>query len=185
MVSSMNIGHAAMADWGFRHLTVRPTDYCLDVGCGGGANVKRLLAMAPQGIVKGVDYSEVSVEKTSSMNAQAIQAGRCVVLQGNVMNLLFARGYFDVVTAFETVYFWPDITEVFREIHRVLKDNGVFMICNEADGKNPKDEKWAAKIEGMRIYDADMLRAALTAAGFSRVEIDCNEKHWLCALARK
>ena len=185
MVKSMNKGHAAMAEWGFQHLQVQPTDCCLDVGCGGGANVKRLLSMTPGGVVKAVDYSEVSVQATTELNQRAIQEGRCVVLQGNVMDLLFARDCFDVVTAFETIYFWPDLTKAFQEVCRVLKDDGVFMICNEADGKNPKDEKWVKKIDGMRIYDEEQLRSILMQAGFTRVEIDTNDKHWLCAIARK
>ena len=33
----------------------------LDCGCGGGANIRRLLKKYPQSIVKDVDYSAVSV----------------------------------------------------------------------------------------------------------------------------
>ena len=38
----------------------------------------------------------------------------------------------DRVTAFETVYFWPELAQNFREVYRVLKPGGVFFICNEA-----------------------------------------------------
>ena len=39
-----------------------------------------------------------------------------------------------MVTAFETVYFWPELAQNFREVYRVLKPGGVFFICNEANG---------------------------------------------------
>ena len=39
-----------------------PDARVLDCGCGGGANIKRLLKKCPRGIVKGIDYSPVSVE---------------------------------------------------------------------------------------------------------------------------
>lgn len=49
MVSMMNIGHNAMADWGFRFLEVSPAAHALDCGCGGGANLKKLLKKCPGG----------------------------------------------------------------------------------------------------------------------------------------
>ena len=44
---------------------IRKSAYrCLDIGCGGGANVKKLLVKTPYGKVIGIDYSEVSVKCT-------------------------------------------------------------------------------------------------------------------------
>lgn len=43
MVNMMNTGHAALAEWGLTHIKIRDDDFCLDIGCGGGANLKRLL----------------------------------------------------------------------------------------------------------------------------------------------
>ena len=68
----------------------------------------------PEGIVKGIDYSPVSVEKARSLNRAAIQEGRCLVWQGSVERIIFAKDWFDAVTAFETVYFWPDLPQCFR-----------------------------------------------------------------------
>ena len=185
MVNSMNMGHSAMAKWGFAHLKVKEADRCLDIGCGGGANIKRLLKMAPKGIVKGVDYSEVSVEKSKQLNLKAVQEGRCTILKGNAMDLIFAKGFFDVVTAFETIYFWPNIQTGFQEAFNVLKDGGSFLICNEADGLNPKDEQWVEKIDGMRIYTEQEICTALEGVGFHDIAVDHNEKHWICILAKK
>ncbi len=36
---------------------------------GGGANIARLLQRAPKGVVQGIDYSSVSVAKSSKVNA--------------------------------------------------------------------------------------------------------------------
>lgn len=43
MVNMMNAGHSSMAEWGFTHIKIANNDICLDIGCGGGANVKTLL----------------------------------------------------------------------------------------------------------------------------------------------
>ena len=37
MVSAMNLGHRALADWGFQFLPLAADARVLDCGCGGGA----------------------------------------------------------------------------------------------------------------------------------------------------
>ena len=76
MVVMMNLGHSPVARWGLRFLRLEPNAKMLDCGCGGGANIKRLLKKCPQGVVKGIDYSPVSVEKTQRLNRHAIREGR-------------------------------------------------------------------------------------------------------------
>lgn len=181
MVSMMNLGHGALAKWGLQHLEVPEGAAVLDCGCGGGANIKKLLEKAAQGSVKGIDYSEVSVEKSRSLNASAISAGRCEIMQANVAQLPFEDNSFDLVTAFETVYFWPELPACFREVGRVLRPGGTFFICNECD----EDNKWTDIVSGMKIYTADELTQLLTKAGFTDIVMHKNDKGWLCATARK
>lgn len=181
MVSMMNLGHAALAEWGLQHLAVPEGTAVLDCGCGGGANIKKLLEKAAQGSVKGIDYSEVSVEKSRSLNASAISAGRCEIMQANVAQLPFEDNSFDLVTAFETVYFWPELPACFREVGRVLRPGGTFFICNECG----EDNKWTDIVSGMKIYTADELTQVLTKAGFTDIVMHKNDKGWLCATARK
>ena len=109
MVRMMNVGHRALARWGLRFLPLSADAKVLDCGCGGGANIRTLLKKCPQGIVKGVDISDVSVTTARRVNRSAIADGRCAVWQGSVDELIFAADWFDAVTAFETVYFWPDL----------------------------------------------------------------------------
>ena len=124
MVSMMNVGHRSLAHWGMRFLPLSPDARVLDCGCGGGANIKTLLKLCPKGKVQGIDYSAVSVEKARKVNAGAIAAGQCTVQQASVAELPFEAEQFDVVTAFETVYFWPGPVESFQEVWRVLKPGG-------------------------------------------------------------
>jgi len=185
MVAMMNSGHGTMADWGFEHITFPADAAVLDAGCGGGANIKKLLEKCPQGCVKGIDYSEVSVEKSRKVNAKAIAAGRCEVLQASVAQLPFADDTFDLVTAFETIYFWPGLVDCFREVYRVTKPGGTFFICNESNGETKKDDKWAEKIGGMTIYNAAQILTALHQAGFTDAKAHKNGKGWICVTARK
>ena len=185
MVAMMNIGHGAMSDWGFAHLTVPENAAVLDCGCGGGANIKKLLAKCPRGIVKGIDYSEVSVEKSRKVNAASIAAGRCDVQQASVAQLPFDENSFDLVTAFETIYFWPGLVDCFRKVYRVTKPGGTFFICNESNGETNKDDPWVEKIGGMTIYTAAQIVTALEQAGFSNAKAEKNDKGWICVTAGK
>ena len=172
VIAMMNRGHAGIAAWGFSHLDLQGNEQVLDCGCGGGANIAVFLRMVDEGHVTGLDYSTVSVAKAREVNRAAIDAGRCEIVQGNVLELPFENEQFDVVTAFETVYFWPEIARCFTEIHRVLKAGGVFMITNETSGKTGAHEKWQKLVDGLSVYTGEELEALLTDAGFARMEID-------------
>ena len=181
MVSLMNVGHRSLAHWGMQFLPLSPDARVLDCGCGGGANLKKLLKRCPQGIVKGIDYSAVSVEKSRKLNDAAIREGRCVVWQGSVAEMIFAASWFDAVTALRYVYFWLICANCFRESSRT--SGRVFSL--QRIGDTDKDEKWTERIAGMTIYRDVQLQAALEQAGFHDIEIHKNEKDWLCMLARK
>ena len=184
MVALMNLGHSPVARWGLRFLELTPDAEVLDCGCGGGANIKRLLKLCPKGTVWGIDYSPVSVEKSKRVNEAAVTKGRCDVLRASVTELPFESEQFNAVTTFETVYFWPDLPQCFREVWRVLKSGGTFLLCNESNGDTDKDEKWTEIIGGMTIYKDIELKSCLEQAGFFDVQIH-KKKSWLCVTARK
>ena len=87
MLSSMNSGHAKMANWGFSHLPNISPENAVDLGCGAGRNVGELLKRYPKAHVTGVDYSDLSVEKSKDYNKTMIETGRCEVVKGDVSDL--------------------------------------------------------------------------------------------------
>ncbi len=186
MLSSMNSGHAKLADWGFTHLPEMTPESAVDLGCGGGRNAGELLKMFPKVHVTAIDYSELSVEKAKDCNKAMITAGRCEVLQGDVSDLQLPAGAFDLAAAFETVYFWPGLEQCFFQVARVLKPGGYFLICNESDGTDPTSLKFEKIIDGMKNYRVEEIEAALRAAGFIDVKSDHHpSKPWIAVLARR
>ena len=186
MVKMMNSGHSKLAKWGFTKISAKSNAQVLDIGCGGGANIANWLAKCTNGHVTGIDYSNVSVEASKKLNAIAIKQGKCDIVYGDVSSMPFDEESFDCVSAFETVYFWTDLEKSFAEVNRVMKSGGTFLICNESDGTNSKDEKWAKKIGGMKIYNEMQLRTMLEKVGFCDIKsfVDA-KKHWLCIVAKK
>ena len=186
MVGGMNGGHAKLADWGMQFLPPGAPENVLEIGCGGGRTAGELLKRFPASHVTAIDYSPVSVDKTAAYNKEMIAAGRCSVRAGNASDLPFSDGTFQLVTAFETVYFWPGLINCFSEVCRVLKPGGVFLICNESDGTDETALKFEKIIDGMKCYTVDDLKAALLAAGFFEVKGEHHtEKPWITVIARK
>ena len=175
MLSGMNLGHSPMAKWGFAQFEVPATAIAVDIGCGGGYNIKRLLKRCPEGHVFGVDISEESVRKSIAVNKKDVGV-RCDIVQGSVEALPFNDHVLDLATAFETVYFWPDLAENFKEVRRVLMNGGHFVVVNDPGDPN---KHWEDKIPGMKSYTAEQIAATMEAAGFSDIRIS-KEKNMFC-----
>lgn len=179
MLTTMNWGHSPMANWGFSQFEVAEDADAVDIGCGGGYNVKRLLKACPKGHVFGVDISEESVRKSIAVNKKEI-GKRCRITQGNVEKLPFKDNMMNLATAFETVYFWPDPEENFKEVKRILKDGGQFAVIN--DPGDP-DKHWEDMIPGMKAYTAEQIAGFMENAGFSEIRISRN-KNMFCVIGQ-
>lgn len=186
MLKGMNSGHAKMADWGMDHLNKKDAEAILEIGCGGGRNAGELLKRYQDSHVNAVDYSSLSIEKATEYNRTAIEEGRCACQQADVSSLPFGEKQFDLATAFETIYFWPDLTHCFSEVCRVLKPGGIFLIVNESDGEDKASQKYENIIDGMKTYTGKQIEEALKAAGFSKVVCDHHtSRPWLTVVAEK
>ncbi len=121
---NMNHRHSKVTAWGLQHISIGKGDTILDVGCGGGATIVRLAARADDGKTYGIDYSEESVAASRKTNHKLLAAGRVEVVLGSVSHLPFPDEMFDLVTAVETHYYWPDLQADMQEVLRVLKPGG-------------------------------------------------------------
>lgn len=187
IVRAMNLGHSAMTDWGLRSVHVDRTAAILDVGCGGGRTVQRLASLAPEGTVNGIDYSPASVAAARDTNCREIAAGRVTIQAGSVAALPFPDRTFDLVTAVETHYYWPDLPANVREIFRVLKPGGTFVLIAETYRGGRFSALYGLVMPLLRaafLTDAEH-RALLTQAGFTDVATMHEAgKSWICATGR-
>jgi ubiquinone/menaquinone biosynthesis C-methylase UbiE len=186
----MNSSHSKLTDWGLEHISIENHHTMLDVGCGGGRTVSKLAAIATQGKVYGVDYSDESVAATNRTNARWIDLGRVEIRQGSVSQLPFPDGMFDRVTAVETHFWWPHLPGDMREVFRVTKPGGTLVLIAEIyKGANTMAAKLAEKYAsrtGMTLLSVNEHRELCTNAGYSDVQvIEEHDKGWICSVGRK
>jgi ubiquinone/menaquinone biosynthesis C-methylase UbiE len=186
----MNRQHSQATDWGLSHISVKLDDTVLDVGCGGGRTISKLAAHAARGKVYGVDYSEESVAASTRNNARSIAGGHVEVRQGSVSHLPFPDAMFDLVTAVETHFYWPDLPVDLREILRVLKPGGTLVIIAEVyKGANSAIATLAEQFvdrTGMTLLTAKEHRDLLINAGYNDVRVIENDaKGWICCISKK
>jgi SAM-dependent methyltransferase len=188
LVRAMNRGHESMTDWGLGHAAVGSQFKILDVGCGGGRTIQKLAANAAGGMVYGIDYAEGSIAVSRAHNAQLIKAGRVVIQKASVSHLPFPDDTFDLVTAIETQYYWPDLMGDMREILRVLKPAGRLVVIAEMYKGGKYDwlkwpVMWLLRSSHLSVSDH---RELFTATGYVKVQIvEETNRGWLCAMAAK
>ena len=183
LLYGMNIGHGTLSEWGLSQIKIPAAANVLDIGCGGGANLRRLAKRASRGLVCGIDISECSLECSRKKVSEYILDGRCQVKYGSAEKIPFPDGLFDVVTAFETVYFWKDMESALREVRRVLKEGGLFLVVNEAS--DAQNNCWSDIVDGMTVLGGDELRALFEEAGFSAAEVVSEDDGRICVIGAK
>jgi SAM-dependent methyltransferase len=186
-IDTMNLGHLPFIKTVLSAVPVGPSDTVLDVGCGGG-NAVRVMARSA-GKVYGIDHSPVCVEKSIRVNRFQIKAGRVSIQEGDAGDLPFEDGMFDLITAFETIYFWPDIVSAFRGIRRKLKPSGVFLVACETRAPESGEKHFLEEVDAgkrpFHIYGRSELRGILEEAGFADIQEPLPQKRrWLCLSAR-
>jgi ubiquinone/menaquinone biosynthesis C-methylase UbiE len=185
---AMNFGHKKIRRWGLAHISIEPDANILDIGCGGGKAVKELAMFTPNGKVCGIDYSEDMVQLAMKVNRAFIKKGLVEIKRATVSCLPFDDNMFDLATAFEAYYFWPNLIDDLKEIRRVLKPGGTFLIVNEVykdDKFEKRNAKWA-KLLDMQLHTPSDYSDFLTEAGYHIVNIDSiPQKNWITAIAKK
>jgi len=185
---TMNRSHSDLTDWGLQHVRIGSDFSILDVGCGGGKTIAKLAEMAGQGRVAGVDYARGSVDASRATNARMIQADRVEVRQASVSQLPYPDARFDLVTAIETHYYWPDLPRDLKEVLRVLKPGGAAIVIAEAYRGSAQGLAQAPAMKLLRaaFLTADQHREWFTTAGFTDVQVFEERSHgWLCVTGRR
>lgn len=184
----MNVSHSSLTDWGLRQVSINKDFSVLDIGCGGGRTIEKLAGLANEGRVCGVDYAGGSVAVSRSRNARLIESGRVDIRQASVSQLPFPDSSFDLATAVETQYYWPDLVNDMKEVRRVLKPGGRLVVIAETYKGGRMDMLMAPAMKLLKSshLSAEDQRKLFLSAGYDDVQIIEEKKRgWICATGRK
>lgn len=135
---------------------LKPPLTILDAGCGTGANLELLQTY---GHAIGIDLSE---EAIGFCRTRKVPASR--TLLASITELPFPNAFFDLAVSFDVICNIPDDASAFREIARVLKPGGRFIVQLPA-----YSWLWSTHdvaVGHQRRYSRPGLRESLVQAGF-------------------
>jgi len=120
--------------------------------------------------------------------AMLIQTGRVEIKPASVSQLPFPENKFNLITAVETQYYWPDLVKDMQEILRVLKPGGTLIIIAESykDGKFDKLQRPVMKLLRSANLGVNEQRELFSTAGYTDVQIfEERSKGWICVIGNK
>jgi len=173
IAASMNIRHKKLTTWGLSFVDILPESIILDIGCGGGRTINRLANLAVKGKVFGIDQSAEMVRYSKKINRRLIEEKHVEIFEKSVENTGFTNNFFDLVTAFETYYFWTNLPAAFMEIKRILKPDGKFLMTNEMikDGVYEIENAEIIKKAHVHLYTIEEIKKLIEKAGFGDVKV--------------
>lgn len=101
---------------------------CLDLGSGPGMLAMAMARQAPGMAVIAFDFSTDSRQIAIDNFREAQLAGRISTADGDVHAMPFADGFADLIVSRGSMFFWNDLKDAWREIHRVLAPGGATYI---------------------------------------------------------
>ncbi len=125
---------------------VAPGEHVLDLGSGAGTDsLVAALMVGSDGSVTGIDMTPEMNEK-ARRGAEALGVGNVSFVAGEVEELPFADGSFDVVISNGVIDLIPDKEAVFSSIYRVLRPGGRIQFADVTIQK-PVSEEGKRKID--------------------------------------
>jgi ubiquinone/menaquinone biosynthesis C-methylase UbiE len=128
LVAIMERESAGENDRALELLHLGSADQFLEIGFGHGRTLERAAATIQSGLIAGVDVSQTAVAAASRKLEPLIRTGRVEVRQADSSRLPYSDATFDAALAVHTLYFWNDPATHLREIRRVLKPDGRFVL---------------------------------------------------------
>ena len=161
------IEHAGMLDF-------TSDMHVLDIGCGIGGPA-RYLASKFGCKVTGIDLIEEFVEAAQMLTGMMGLGDLVRFEQGDVLELPYEDGIFDVVWCQNVTMNIEDRTGLYGQVSRVLKPGGIFTFAESTSGPGGDPHfplPWAREPSQSHLVTGDELLSLLEMAGFAVIEMD-------------
>ncbi len=123
-----------LSEWSFTHVSLDDKEKVLDVGFGGGSNIKHIKENNDQIIIYGIDISDEALKTATRENQESIESGKVILALEDVADMPFIDDSFDLIIASQTHMYWDELNIGLSECYRVLNgNNGTLLITSEID----------------------------------------------------
>jgi len=117
--------------WVVGLLDVRPTDRVFEIGFGPGIAIRESARRAVEGVVCGVDHSQVMLVQARRRNAEAVRTGRVDLRLGTADHLPKFDDQFDKIYAVNSMGFWTDPDRCLEALRTLLRPGGRIAIASQ------------------------------------------------------
>ncbi len=185
LMEHMNAHHRPLMDWAIGLLPLG-RERILDIGCGGGLSLELLASKYGGSHVTGVDHSADAVEVSLARNAGLVDDGRCRVLEASVSEMPFPEQSFDLVTAFETYFFWPEPVSDIGKASRLVAPGGYIAIVAELRVKPDNQDAVAEykSVYGMTLLPDGEILGAMGTEGLETEAVHHPGGDWVIYIGR-
>jgi len=136
-----------LSEWTLASVDLDEQHTILDVGFGGGTNIKYIKEHNNDSMVYGIDISDEAVKTATDLNRKYVDLGEVKLTIDDVAYMQFEDELFDLIVATQTHIYWGELEKGLSECLRTLKHNGTLLITSEIDKidyhlpeyKNPND----------------------------------------------
>ena len=108
-----------------KKLSEIPYHTALDLGCGTGEMMRLILQQNKDKSLYGIDLSEKMLEVAKEKLGNHVN-----LILSDSEQLPFSDSFFDVVYCNDSFHHYPAPDKVLSEVYRVLKPNGIFVMCD-------------------------------------------------------
>jgi len=168
-----NYGEYATNRLAIRELALSKDSVIVDVGCGTGAALRHASSQVTDGRLIGIDPVPRMVEIAREKTASHAAAERIIYDVGAAEDLPLDEHLADYLFAFDSFAHWQDKMQGLREVSRVLKSSGRFVVVK--DGGLPHESEEQKKF----LY-------ALEQSAFKVIQVkdvvdnEISFKMWIC-----
>ena len=143
-------------EWAISLLNIQPSDHVLEIGFGPGVAIQRMSDLATDGVIYGVDHSELMVKKASNRNREAVLSGKVKLTAASVAELPAFDQSIDKVLDINTFQFWEDPLNSLMEVKKNMKHGGMIAIAHQPrkPGSTEQDSDEAGERFSKYLEDA-------------------------------
>jgi len=185
MTKIFNEGNTDLNSFVMDMLELESKDRVLEIGFGTGKLINQMAAITTEGVVEGIDFSEVMLEQASRVNKHHIFNGNVRLQRRECKILPYENESFNKLCSINTLYFWKDPDKYFLEMFRVIKPGGTIAI-GFRDDKQMSNLNLSSDV--FTTYSQIEVVSLLSNAGFIDARVaEKKGKPFLsyCALAAK